>query len=63
MYAGNIQIRGGKCLKPPKPCCDLAIKYVEKELGFPHKNTYNICHFINMCICKDTNATVGYRNG
>lgn len=33
-----------------------------KRLGFPHKNTYNICHFINMYICKDRNATVGYRN-
>lgn len=40
----------------------LGNKIFEKELGFPHKNTYNICHFINMYICKDTNATVGYRN-
>lgn len=37
MYAGNIQIRGGKCLKPPKPCCDLAIKYVKKNWVFPIK--------------------------
>lgn len=40
----------------------LGNKICEKELGFPHKNTYNICHFINMYICKDRNATVGYRN-
>lgn len=46
-YAGNIQIRGGKCLKPPKPCCDLAIKYVKKNWVFPIKIHIT---FVILCI-------------
>lgn len=47
MYAGNIQIRGGKYLKPPKPCCDLAIKYVKKNWVFPIKIHIT---FVILCI-------------